>query len=215
MATEIKATQTVKINGETFTEEKTIDYSVVNEFDLTFNAAKTGTVVNGTTITLAGGHGLVSTDSVMIFWDGGVAFESSIVISSNTMTVTPDFGTLPAASTAVTVCKKTTVTLLDSFTLPTDVLFVGARNNTKGRLAVIFRDSTNSAIFPNEEVSSSEARFYDIPAGKSVGLVGGFPSVGNVMSTVYATPFEFDHADVYFSETSFTAKETALACAAW
>jgi hypothetical protein len=60
--------------------------------------------------TLAEGHGLQSADVVDVFWDGGVRYGMTATVDGNDVAIDGGAGDdLPAAQTAVVVCKQTSI----------------------------------------------------------------------------------------------------------
>lgn len=80
-------------------------------------AAKSGTLTGRTdndtgVATLAGGHGIISTDKVDVYWTGGRRYGMTATVAVNAVSV--DGGTgdnLPAQDTPVTVVKPTPIDL--------------------------------------------------------------------------------------------------------
>lgn len=66
---------------------------------------------NTGTVTLAGGHGIATGNSVDIYWSGGVQYDVTVgTVATNSMPFDLGIGdNLPSTSTAVVVCKRVTI----------------------------------------------------------------------------------------------------------
>ena len=79
-------------------------------------AGKAGTLTTRTddntgVATLSDGHGIVSTDVVDVYWNGGRRYDMVATVAGNAVTVDGGAGdNLPAQGVAVVVCKVTTIT---------------------------------------------------------------------------------------------------------
>jgi hypothetical protein len=117
------------IDGTTQQQTTTITGTTATKFNFTLPAASTGTLTTRTddntgVVTAASGHGIVTSDTVCVFWtdtNGDLQYRSGMTatVATNAITVGGGDGTtgisvLPAASTAVTISK------LDSQTLDSD-----------------------------------------------------------------------------------------------
>ena len=80
---------------------------------ISIDAGKSGTLSTRTdndtgVVTVASGHGIVDTDTVAVFWDGGSRYNVDVTATTST-TISIDVGTgtnLPVATTAVVISKQ-------------------------------------------------------------------------------------------------------------
>lgn len=99
--------------------------------DTTLAAAKTGTLSTRTTdsngvVTAQASHGIVTSDTVDVYWDGGVRYGMTATVATNDITVDGGAGdVLPAAATAVVICKVTVVDM-DFDPADSELLLVGS-----------------------------------------------------------------------------------------
>ena len=115
-------TETIAIGGEEVTATITRAGALAitarfgpNEND-TFPAGKAGTLTTRTDddtgiLTVAEGHGITDSDTVDIYWDGGVQYGADVTGTTGT-TISIDLGlgdNLPSESTVIVVTKRITV----------------------------------------------------------------------------------------------------------
>jgi hypothetical protein len=103
------------ILGQTVPIQITRSQDGTGQWTPTVAAGKDGTLTTRTdndtgVVTLGAGHGLVNGDKVDVFWTGGRRYGMTATVSGNAVTVDLGGGdNLPAASTAVIVCKRQVV----------------------------------------------------------------------------------------------------------
>jgi hypothetical protein len=111
--------------------------------------------------TVASGHGITTSDTVSVFWEGGYRY--GVAVSAQTST-TISLGTagagdvLPIATTAIVVAKETEI----AFVHDGDDISVFAAYSL-GRLSLNVRDDADAAVFTK-----------DITARESAGYISGF-----------------------------------------
>ncbi len=116
---EITITRTIIAGGEVMkgSATRTVEVTSVVD-DITLAAGKAGTLTTRTdantgVATLSGGHGIISTQHVDVYWATGMRFDMTCTVSGNAVTI--DGGTgddLPTGTTpAVVVSPRTEITL--------------------------------------------------------------------------------------------------------
>lgn len=109
-------------------------------------AAKAGSLTTRTdddtgVVTLATGHGIVSTNSVDVYWADGVRYGMTATVSTNDVTVEGGAGdVLPADETAVTLAKQV---VIDTDFLGSLVEAIVASSSLRANIE--FREAASSA----------------------------------------------------------------------
>jgi len=111
-----------RIGENTLSSEKTItDSGIMLSADATLLAADAGTLSTRTdaddgTITLETGHGIVTSDVVDLYWDGGAKYNNTIgTVSVNSVPFVGGTGDdLPDEDSVISVSKRTAITFTDS-----------------------------------------------------------------------------------------------------
>ena len=191
----MKFTTSVTYGGVQRKKEVTITGDGALTRDPEVTAAKTGSLSTRTdndtgVIAAQSGHGIISTDKVDVFWDGGSRANMTATVSTNNISVDGGTGdSLPAESTNVTLMKPAS----EAFALTGDdikaLLFycdVAAR-------VTIFDGSSVLASFG---IDAKEAYHWNDQDGSDNPLAGVIP-----------TAAKFSHAD---STAARTTELTAL-----
>ncbi len=165
----------------------TIQGSVIREtdsvsgLDPALPAGKAGTLTgrtdNDTGIaTLSTGHGIISSDKVDVYWDGGRRYNMTATVATNAVTIDGGSGdNLPTNSppTAVVVVKRVRVNVAidgDELSLLAVQLSIAAPNSTaKGQIA--FYDD-GDALIAHLDLTANVAIPYDIEGGISNDFTG-------------------------------------------
>ena len=93
--------------------------------------------------TLSTGHGIVTSDKVDVFWDGGRRYGMTATVATNAVTIDGGAGdNLPAQATAVVLCKRVEVNAAFD---PDDMLALLVTANK--RASVVFVDSVDAVLF--------------------------------------------------------------------
>lgn len=125
----------------TITREGTSEYATTN----TLAAGKAGTLTTRTddntgVATLSAGHGIVTSDVVDVFWAGGLRRGMTATVAVNAVTVDGGAGTvLPAATTALVVCKQT---VLDVDITGNTVVAAAVSSQRRGSVSIQQNDGT-------------------------------------------------------------------------
>lgn len=139
-------------------------------YEATLPAGKAGTLTTRTdndtgVATLSTGHGIISTDVVDVFWDGGIRRGMVATVAVNAVTIDGGAGdNLPALTTALVVCKQTVLDV--DITGPT-ILACLASAQRRASIAIQKNDATVIAnLYPGKSGNDGEpALVYAINQG--------------------------------------------------
>lgn len=102
----------ISLGGQTFAESRTKAVGAAEVRPVTANAAKAGTLGTRTdddtgVANLSSGHGLITSDTVDVYWDGGSRRGMTCTVAANAITIDGGDGdNLPVVTTAVMLCKR-------------------------------------------------------------------------------------------------------------
>jgi len=145
--------------------------------DPTLTEAKAGSLTTRTdndtgVVTLGTGHGIITSDKVSVFWQGGKRYGMTATVSGNLVTVDLGAGdVLPAQATAVTLVKQ----------VPRDFYFNGdvvvmLAVGSKRRVHLDFQTGASASVFQVE-----------VPAGEGYSFVlgrGTNPFAGQIVAKI-------------------------------
>lgn len=140
---------------------------------------------NNTGVVTSTSHGLATNDKVDVYWSDGIRYDMDATVSGSAVTVDGGAGdNLPALSTAVFICKQTTINVdFDG----DDVEVLAALCNVRGHLLFEESDGTDIAeteLTAGESYSyTSETNATNPFTGDPVGLIKA--SVGSAATTAY------------------------------
>jgi hypothetical protein len=110
-------TSNISGGGLTISAGKTRETDNAESFTPTLPAGKAGTLTTRTdddtgVATLSGGHGIVTSDVVDVYWSGGSRYGMDATVAVNAVTIDGGAGdNLPAQDTALVVTKQVQVTI--------------------------------------------------------------------------------------------------------
>ncbi len=153
------------------------------DLEITLAAGKAGTLTTRTdndtgVVTVASGHGITDSDTVDLYWSGGERYGVDVTATTST-TISIDAGAgdnLPSSSTAVVICKRTTINLaVDGDNLAIIGFAVDVAASTGYGTQLRFFDATScggSAVGSVMLLLPNQPQIYDITGGASNPLTG-------------------------------------------
>lgn len=158
--------------------ERTDETVSATEIALSQGRAGTLSTRTGDTVgiaTVAEGHGITTSDTVAVFWEGGYRYGVAVSATAST-TISIGAGgagdVLPAATTVIVVAKETEVTFSHA---GNDINVFAAYS--MGRLSLNVRNSIDAAVFTK-----------DIVARESAGYISSFsganPFAGETLGSI-------------------------------
>lgn len=145
-----KINRTTTVFGRSYNQTDQVEGDGAFKRDPTVPAAKTGTLTTRTdndtgVIGAQAGHGIVSTNKVDVFWDGGSRTGMTATVAGDNITV--DGGTgdnLPVVNTPVTLTLRAT----EEFPVPTGDNLLMLTVYSPGRGAVTFANVDDTFLHP-------------------------------------------------------------------
>ena len=139
-------------------------------------AAKTGSLTTRTDddtgeATLSTGHGILTSDLVDVYWDGGVRFGMLASVSGNAVSLDGGAGdALPAEDTACTVVKQTPIEVnFDGDDLQIIGVFYRNPSDTDAKAHLDLQDAGNASIeeldLVHEKANGGCSKIWNIDAG--------------------------------------------------
>jgi len=139
-------------------------------------AAQTGTLSARTdddtgVATLSTGHGILTSDVVDVYWDGGVRFGMTATVSTNDVSLDGGAGdNLPVQTTPVTVVKQTEIEVnFDGDTLEIIGIFYRNTADTGAKAHLDLQDAGDASIeevdLVHEKANGGLNRIWDIENG--------------------------------------------------
>ena len=173
-----KTTITTNIGSASISSTQTRTQEDERVVTITLPAGKSGTLSTRTDddtgiVTVASGHGITDSDTVAVFWTGGVRYNVDVTATTST-TISIDVGdgaNLPIATTAVVIAKQ----------LPHVVAFVG---DNLEMLAIGCRNRCSVEFF---SVVPASLLHYDIPASEGRHWVKSTDTTNPLASDTVAT----------------------------
>ncbi|WP_439624074.1 hypothetical protein [Gemmata sp.] len=169
-------------NNDQFTELISVTGASIERTTPSVPAAKSGTLTartdaNTGVLTMAGGHGFISTDVIDVFWSGGSRRGMTATVATNAVTVDGGSGDdLPVVSTVVTAMKPVSV----EFVVDGDTVRGFGVSSEVADAYVVFLDDADAEVTP--------ATFRITTAGRgkvwATGAAGDNPLAGVVTSAV-------------------------------
>jgi hypothetical protein len=168
-------------NNDQFTDQISVTGASIERTSPSIPAAKAGTLTTRTdantgVLTMSGGHGIISTDVIDVFWSGGSRRGMTATVSVNAVTV--DGGTgddLPAVSTVVSAMKPVEV----EFVVDGDTVFGLGVSSDAAYAYVVFVDDADA------EIAAATFRVTTAGRGKAWATGAGTnPLAGAVTSAV-------------------------------
>jgi hypothetical protein len=175
------------IGGRNVTGSMTVTDEAVETQEIILPAGIAGTLTTRTddntgVVTVASGHGITDTDTVMVSWVGGLQRVIDVTATTAT-TISIDLGVgdnLPVATTAVVVSKSVNSTL----TVPASGLKAFAIQN-RNRVYANVRDGSATSLFA-KDLPAEQGYFWMTGGGYSdptTGTAVGSIQLNNLAST--------------------------------
>jgi hypothetical protein len=156
-----KTTITTNIGSASISSTQTRTQEDERVLTITLPAGKSGTLSTRTDddtgiVAVASGHGITASDTVAVFWDGGVQYNVDVTATDGT-TISIDLGdgdNLPIATTAVVIAKQLPhVAAFAGDSL--EMLAIGCRN----RCSIEFFSSVPASLL-HYEIEAGEGRHW-------------------------------------------------------
>jgi hypothetical protein len=142
-------------------------------------AAKAGVLTtrtdNDTGVITSNAHGYADTETVDVYWDGGARYDMDLTaVAANTLDINGGNGdNLPIATTAVVICKQTTINVaIDGDALEILGLVVEYADPAADEaVRILFEDAAGDDI-ASVELTANTPLVYDIAGGASNPFTG-------------------------------------------
>jgi hypothetical protein len=173
-------TRTGTVGSDTFTESVNDSAETKEDARPTVAAAKTGTLTTRTdndtgTLTMTGGHGIITGDTLDVFWTGGSRRGMTVgTVATNSVPIDGGSGdNLPTAATAITAMVPEEV----PFTVDGDeVVFLSVKSPAAGY--VTFKDDADAIITAAVyQLDAGEGKVWYSASGETNPLAGKITSV--------------------------------------
>ena len=150
---------------------------------VTLPAGKSGTLTTRTDdntgqLTVASGHGITASDTVDVYWSGGRRYGVDVTAVAST-TIDIDLGSgdnLPAAATAVVVCKQVVANvMIDGDNAKLVVVNFAVPGTSTAKSRVTFFDAVSgggSAVGSGLDLAANEPSVTDVTGGDANGYTG-------------------------------------------
>lgn len=141
--------------------------------EVTLPAGKAGTLSTRTDndtgiLTVGSGHGILDTDTVDVYWNGGMRYGVDVTgVTATTISIDAGSGTnLPIATTAIVVCKQVQINAdIDGDALVIlGMMAAFAALNSTSKCHADFQDSAGDSI-EAVDLNANQPKAYDITGG--------------------------------------------------
>ncbi len=144
-----------------------------NTYEISLPAGKSGTLTTRTdddtgVLTVASGHGITDSDTVDVYWSGGMRYGVDVTATTST-TISIDLGSgdvLPAASTAIVVTKQVDInTHIDGDNVQIIAIAAEYTDQASADKAHVDMQDSGGATIEEIDLTANVPRVYDITGG--------------------------------------------------